>query len=384
MCEWLTLVDRPIKLEDNKTYELITVRRGFGGIDSRGRFKGKDILVKTYFKVKTGDFIISKRQIAHGACGVVPPELDGAVVSNEYDIFVPNDGTNIDTFNSMMQLPHYLRLFYLMSDGVHIEKLLFKTEDWQKRLLAMPSNEEQKKIATILSAQNRVIELTQQKIEEIKKIKKFFLSKMFPKKGQSVPEIRFMGFTDVWEQRKLGELAEFNPDAELPDEFEYVDLESVVGTEMISHRIENRQTAPSRAQRLAQYGDLFYQTVRPYQKNNYLFEIAEKCYVFSTGYAQMRPHVDGYFLMSLVQNESFVKAVLDNCTGTSYPSINANDLSLIKTFYPSDTAEQQVIGTFFRSFDHLITLHQRKMEEEKKKKKALMQLLLTGIVRVKT
>jgi len=161
----------------------------------------------------------------------------------------------------------------------------------------------------------------------------------------------------------LGDLAEFNPKAELPDEFEYVDLESVVGTEMISHRTESRQTAPSRAQRLAQCGDLFYQTVRPYQKNNYLFETAEKCYVFSTGYAQMRPHVDGYFLMSLVQNDNFVKVVLDNCTGTSYPAINANDLALIEVFCPSDTAERQEIGGFLRSLDHLITLHQRKYEQ---------------------
>ena len=188
-----------------------------------------------------------------------------------------------------------------------------------------------------------------------------------------VPAIRFAGFTDAWEQRKLGEIVEFNPKAELPSEFEYVDLESVVGTEMVSHRTENRQTAPSRAQRLAKWGDLFYQTVRPYQKNNFLFEIAEKYYVFSTGYAQMRPCVDGYFLMSLVQNERFVKVVLDNCTGTSYPAINANDLALTEIFYPVGTAEQQKIGIFFRSLDHLITLHQRKYSRLCNVKKSMLE-----------
>ena len=64
------------------------------------------------------------------------------------------------------------------------------------------------------------------------------LQKMFPKKGEKNPEIRFPGFTDDWEQRKLGEIAEFNPKSDLPDEFEYVDLESVVGTEMVFHRTE--------------------------------------------------------------------------------------------------------------------------------------------------
>ena len=149
--------------------------------------------------------------------------------------------------------------------------------------------------------------------------------------------------TSSWEQRKLGELALFNPKDELPQTFEYVDLESVVGTEMLSHRTEVKSSAPSRAQRLAHTGDLFYQTVRPYQKNNYLFEKPDNNYVFSTGYAQMRPYVDGYFLLSLVQSERFVKVVLDNCTGTSYPAINANDLAEIEVAAPSDESEAQKI-----------------------------------------
>ena len=174
------------------------------------------------------------------------------------------------------------------------------------------------------------------------------------------PKIRFKGFTDDWEQRKFGELAVFNPKEELPDEFEYVDLESVVGTEMLSHRTENKATAPSRAQRLAHTGDLFYQTVRPYQKNNYLFEMPDKHYVFSTGYAQLRPFIDGYFLLSLVQNGKFIKMVLDNCTGTSYPAINANDLAKIEVFSPKNEHEHQQIGAYFRQLDNLITLHQCK------------------------
>lgn len=153
----------------------------------------------------------------------------------------------------------------------------------------------------------------------------------------------------------------FNPKDELPQTFEYVDLESVVGTEMLSHRTEIKSSAPSRAQRLACTGDIFYQTVRPYQKNNYLFEISDNNYVFSTGYAQMRPFVDGYFLFSLIQSERFVKVVLDNCTGTSYPAINVNDLAKIEVAVPSGENEAHKIGTIFRSLDHLITLHQRKL-----------------------
>lgn len=189
------------------------------------------------------------------------------------------------------------------------------------------------------------------------------------------PDIRFKGFADDWEQRKLGELAIFNPKENLPDKFEYVDLESVVGTEMLSHRTEDKTTAPSRAQRVAHTGDLFYQTVRPYQKNNYLFEKSDKVYVFSTGYAQLRPFIDGYFLLNLVQNEQLVKVVLDNCTGTSYPAINANDLAKIEVHIPKDDNESHKVGEVFRKLDNLIDIHQKKL----KNLKSIKQSLLVGM-----
>ena len=187
------------------------------------------------------------------------------------------------------------------------------------------------------------------------------------------PKLRFPGFTEDWEQRKLSTLAEFNPKSALPEYFEYVDLESVVGTEMVSHRTEEKVSAPSRAQRLAKEGDVFYQTVRPYQRNNYLFNKADDNYVFSTGYAQMRPYGDGYFLLSLVQTDNFVNVVLDNCTGTSYPAINSTELSNIEVSYPKEIEEQKKIGTYFKNLDNLITLHQRKFETLKKLRKGFLQ-----------
>ncbi len=192
-------------------------------------------------------------------------------------------------------------------------------------------------------------------------------------KNTKMPAIRFKGFNDDWEQRKLGQVAEFNPKSEIPEVFEYVDLESVVGTEMVSHRTEIKDSAPSRAQRLAQVGDVFYQTVRPYQKNNYLFEKPDNNYVFSTGYAQLRPFIDARFLMSYLQTENFVKVVMDNCTGTSYPAINSSDLANIKISLPNNSTEQQQIGTYFSNLDNFITLHQRKLEKLKKAKKSLLE-----------
>lgn len=187
------------------------------------------------------------------------------------------------------------------------------------------------------------------------------------------PKLRFPEFTGAWEQRKLGECAEFNPKSELPDIFEYVDLESVVGTKILSHRTESKSSAPSRAQRLAQKGDVFYQTVRPYQKNNCIFEKDDNNWVFSTGYAQLRPVNNGYFLLTLLQNEDFVKLVLDRCTGTSYPAINSNDLADIDVNIPSDNKEQQKIGTYFKNLDNLIQSAEKELEGYRELKQGMLQ-----------
>ncbi len=191
-------------------------------------------------------------------------------------------------------------------------------------------------------------------------------------KNDNTPEIRFKGFTDPWEQRKLGELCEVNPTSVLPKSFEYVDLESVVGTDMVSHRRKEKIAAPSRAQRLASVGDIFYQTVRPYQKNNYFYELPDEDYVFSTGYAQLRPLCDGRFLFASLQREQFVSRVLEHCTGTSYPAINANDLAALSLAIPNNPEEQRLVGSILKPIDNLITLTSRKHEKLVQMKKAML------------
>ena len=221
-------------------------------------------------------------------------------------------------------------------------------------VITIPSKTEQRKIGALLESLDDVIALHQRKSKVLQN-----------------EELHSLNI--VWEQRKLGELAQFNPPSDLPEEFEYVDLESVIGTEMVSHRKELKKSAPSRAQRLARKGDVFYQTVRPYQKNNYIFKKDDKNYVFSTGYAQLRPYINGDFLFTLVQTENFVSTVLDNCTGTSYPAINSNILADIKVSYIESEDEQMRIGMLFKSLNNLITLHQSKLEKLQKIKKSMLE-----------
>ncbi|MEB3454462.1 restriction endonuclease subunit S [Pasteurella multocida] len=293
-------------------------------------------------------------------------------------------GTTNQGFQSFVLKGDSVDLYFLFSLGHQIKRFALKHStgstfleisktELGKMNLYLPKIQEQQKIGSFFTALDRLITTHQRKLENVKKLKKSLLQKMFPKNGQEFPEIRFPEFTDAWEQRKLGKLADFNPRSNLPDEFKYVDLESVVGTELTGYRFENKLSAPSRAQRLAQKGDIFYQTVRPYQKNNYLFEFEDENFVFSTGYAQLRPLINGRFLFSKLQEDRFVQQVLDKCTGTSYPAINSSDLSEIKVYIPDNKQEQQKIGSFFTALDRLITTHQRKLENVKKLKKALLQ-----------
>lgn len=189
------------------------------------------------------------------------------------------------------------------------------------------------------------------------------------------PKIRFSSSNILYEEKTLSEISTINPKTNVPLEFEYVDLESVSGTEMTNHRTEHKATAPSRAQRLAKKGDIFYQTVRPYQKNNYYFDMDDDNYVFSTGYAQIRPSIYGKYLFTLLQNDSFLKQVLDNCAGTSFPAINPSVLSRLSVRICKDKQEQQAIASYFTSLDTQISASTSRLASLKQMKAASLQAM---------
>lgn len=242
----------------------------------------------------------------------------------------------------------------------------------KKILLAFPSLPEQRALASYFTSLDAQIAASSSRLSSLKQIKAASLLNMFPQKGETVPRVRFKGFQGEWKERKLGEIAIVNPKCDLPKSFEYVDLESVVGTEMKSHRREFRESAPSRAQRLARKGDIFYQTVRPYQKNNYLFNLDYSDYVFSSGYAQIQALKDERFLFTVVQSDYFLKQVMDNCTGTSFPSINPTLLRNL-IVYDCSIDEQRAIGQYFTALDAQITLHRERLEKLKQIKAACLE-----------
>ena len=193
-----------------------------------------------------------------------------------------------------------------------------------------------------------------------------------------VPKLRFPEFraAEEWIAMKLNEACDVNPEnSELPEEFAYIDLESVEAGELKARKIISRDEAPSRAQRLLRYGDVIFQIVRPYQRNNFHFRIKDDVhYVASTGYAQLRANESADFLFQAVHTDDFVERVIAKCTGSSYPAINSSDLADISIAIPS-SGEQQKIADCLASLDERITLEAKKLDTLKAHKKGLMQQL---------
>jgi type I restriction enzyme S subunit len=139
-------------MADNQEYQLVTVKRRHEGVVPRSVLFGREILVKSQFMVERGDFVISKRQIVHGACGVVPDSLHGSIVSNEYCVLNSKSMLDMDYFCWATRTPLMMKYFMMSSIGVHIEKMLFKLRDWLRFSIPVPPLEEQKDIAAILNA----------------------------------------------------------------------------------------------------------------------------------------------------------------------------------------------------------------------------------------
>ena len=329
------------KNRDNRfTKDDVLSVSGEYGIVNQIEFQGRSFAgasVSNYGVVENGDVVYTKSPLKSNPYGIIKTNKGiPGIVSTLYAVYKPKEITDSKFVQIYFELDSRMNSYMhpLVNKGAKND-MKVSAENALKGMVSFPKKDEQEMISLYFSSLDNLIALHQRKL---------FLN--FAKRND-------------WEQRKLNEVAEFNPKSELPDEFEYVDLESVVGTEMISHRTETKDSAPSRAQRLAQPGDVFFQTVRPYQKNNYLFSKLDNNYVFSTGYAQMRPNIDTAFLMSFLQTDSFVKIVLDNCTGTSYPAINSNDLSNLEISLPKSFEEQKKVGKTIISIDNLITLHRR-------------------------
>ncbi|TFH45039.1 restriction endonuclease subunit S [Streptococcus equinus] len=235
------------------------------------------------------------------------------------------------------------------------------------------NNVEQQKIGEYFSNLDHLITLHQRKCEQTKELKKFMLQKMFPKKGEKNPEIRFPGFTDAWEQRKLDEVANYRNgkahENDIYDDGDYIVINSkFVSTDGEVKKYSNVQNEPLYEGEIA-----FVLSDVPNGRaiaRTFLVDKSGK-YTLNQRIAGITPHdnTDAYYLhIKLNRNAYFLK--FDD--GNKQTNLSIKDVLNYEDYYPC-YEEQKKIGDYFKSLDHLITLHQRKCEQLKELKKFMLQ-----------
>jgi len=335
-----------------------------------------DKSIESYKVVEVGDFIISLRSFQGG----IEYSRYKGICSPAYVVLRLKPGYSANYFRHFLKTDRFIALLTKNLEGLRDGKMI-SYKQFSEILLPTPTRNEQQKIADCLTSIDDLITAQTQKLATLKTHKKGLMQQLFPE-GETVPKLRFPEFRDKgeWAVKKLFQVCEINPSANaLPESFVYIDLESVEAGRMLKKNYISRETAPSRAQRQLKHGDVIFQMVRPYQKNNYYFLPDDDLdYVASTGYAQLRANESSRFLFQYLHNDRFVDRVLSKCTGSNYPAINSSSLSEILVEVPQPR-EQQKIAEFLTAIDDLISNQTKKIEALKAHKKGLMQQLFPAM-----
>ena len=316
--------------------------------------------------------------------------IERGIISYFYPVFSFSEEVCHEYMLYLLNFSIYRRM-YPYAEGTAQQVLSLKKLGQLK--YSLPLVAEQRKIAEILSTQDKAIELQERKIDELKRFKKGCLEKMFPRKGQKVPEKRFPGFTDDWEQRKLGSIYEAIGNAFVGTATPYYVenghfyLESNnIKDGQINHNTEvfiNDEFYEKQKDKWLHTGDMVmvqsghvgHAAVIPEELDN---SAAHALIMFRHPKIEIEP----YFLNYQYQTLKSKKKIENITTGNTIKHILASDMQQFEVDMPK-LEERKKIAEYFRGLDRLIALHQCKLEEMKRQKKALMQLLLTGIVRVK-
>ena len=362
-----------------RAIETVSISAGIGFVNQAQKF-GKELSGNQYSKyivLHKGDFAYNKgnsNRYPQG-CTYMLKERETAAVPNVFECFRIHD--DVPKYYEQLFLFGFMnkQLARLINHGVRDDGLLNLTDkDFYSVILPVPPTEEQRKIAEILATCDRVIQLKQKLLDEMKKLKKVCLEKMFPQKGNSVPEIRFPGFTAPWELCMLGDVVDFLDTMRKPLEgtkrvfgpYPYYGASGIV--DYVDDYIFDEQLillSEDGANILERSYPVCFLASGKYWVNNHAHVLRAKA-----------GNDNAFISISLEQ-----KDYKQYNSGMAMPKLNQQVCRRIPICCPSNQ-EQRIIGDYFINLDKITSLYQHEIEAEQRQKKALMQLLLTGIVRV--
>ena len=342
--------------------------------------QSSDLIEERLFNVKPRKYI-SQEAISKSATKLVPQNSVAIVtrVGVGKLAFMPFSYATSQDFLSLSELkiePEFAvyalyKMMRLVSNEVQGTSIkgITKDELLAKEIL-IPDCEEQKKIGAYLHNLDHLITLHQRKCDETKKLKKYMLQKMFPQNGEKVPEIRFSGFTDDWEQRKLGEHCEmYNGDrsSKYPNAQDMVaegipfinagDLENGRVNLTECNKISREKYDDLGGAKL-QLGDIVYCLRGTLGKNAYIDNFTEG--TVASSLVAIRPkNIDGRFMFHVLNSDIEYRQRMVHDEGAAQPNLSAKSVSEFIMPVPH-IDEQKKISAYFDNLDHLITLHQQK------------------------
>ena len=336
----------------------VSVAKGIYPASESDRDTNPGASLVNYKVVHKGDVVYNSMRMWQGAVG--SSDYDG-IVSPAYVVARPTIELDSTCFGYLLKRPEMLYKYLCDSQGNSKDTQTLKYDRFADIEATMPANlEEQRAISACLGSVDHLITLHQRKYDKLVILKKSMLEKMFPKDGESVPEIRFAGFTDPWEQRKLGEL--FFESNERSSSMEILSVSVAKGIYPASE--SDRDTNPGASlvnYKVVHKGDVVYNSMRMWQG-----AVGSSDYdgIVSPAYVVARPTIEldstcfGYLLK---RPEMLYKYLCDS-QGNSKDTqtLKYDRFADIEATMPANLEEQRAISACLGSVDHLITLHQRK------------------------
>ena len=336
-----------------------------------------DTVNKLYKKTEKGDFIYSSNNLETGSIGL--NKYGKACISPVYSIFEPTGIADSDFLGRRLVRKDFINAMVKWRQGVIYGQWRIHESDFLKIEIPVPSVEEQRKIGAYLDQLDNLITLHQRKFEKLTNVKKSMLEKMFPQNGSSYPEIRFKGFTDPWEQRKVSDLAEKTYGGGTPTtsneaywngDIPWIQSSDVVDGKLLG--VEPRKWITqdglnNSAAQLIPGNSIAIITRVGVGKLAFMpYSYATSQDFLSLSKLNAEPLFTVYACYKKLQSE------LNAVQGTSIKGITKDEL-LAKNIMVPRYAEQQQIGAFFKQLDNLITLHQRELEKLQNIKKSMLE-----------